>query len=126
MKESVNSGFFAQVLKAVAAAFIFTLALILIFALILKSANMSSLAVKTVNQFIKAISLFAGCFLFLKEGKGLIKGALVGVLWAALVYASFALFGKGEFTALAIVADFIFAMVIGGLSGVIAVNMRSK
>ena len=53
-------------------------------------------------------------------------GALVGVLWAALVYASFALFGKGEFTALAIVADFVFAMVIGGLSGVIAVNMRSK
>lgn len=126
MKESVKSGFFVQVIKAVAAAFIFTFALILIFALILKCANISSLAIKTVNQFIKAISLFAGCFLFLKEGKGLVKGAIVGVLWAALVYASFALFGKGEFTALAVAADFLFAAVVGGLSGVIAVNMRSK
>lgn len=126
MKEGIKGGFFSETIKAAAAAIIFTFAFILIFALVLKSANISALAVKTVNQFIKAISLFVGCFLFLKREKGLLKGAVTGLLWAAFVYMLFALFGAGKFTAFSVIVDFVFAVIIGALSGVVAVNVKSK
>lgn len=126
MKEKAKSGFITEILKGAGIAFVFTFVFVAIFALVLRAATLSSLAVKAVNQFIKAISLFIGCFFSLRSERGLLKGALTGILWAALVYAAFALFGSGRFGALAIVADFIFAAIIGGLSGVIAVNVKGR
>ncbi len=126
MKERIKSGFFAEILKGAGIAFLFTFVFVAIFALVLRAATLSSLAVKAVNQFIKAISLFIGCFFSLRSEKGLIKGALAGLLWAALVYAAFALFGRGGFGAFAVIADFVFAAIIGGLSGIIAVNVKGR
>ncbi len=124
MKERTKNGFIPEVLRGAATAYLCTLALVLIFALVLKAATISSLAVKVVNQFIKAISLFVGCFFSFSGDKGLFKGALTGVLWAAVVYATFAILGGGSFTALAVVLDFVFAAIVGGLSGIVAVNAR--
>lgn len=124
MKDRTKNGFVPEVLRGAATAYLCTLALITIFALVLKAVSLSSATIKTVNQFIKAISLFVGCFFSFSGGKGLIKGVLSGLVWAAVVYATFAFFGGGKFTAVAVILDFLFAAVVGGLSGAVAVNAR--
>lgn len=116
--------FFPSILKSVAAAVIITLVGILAFAFVIKMAYLNSSVIKAVNQFIKVLSIFLGCFIFVRENGGFIKGALVGGLTAVIVYLIFALMG-GEFSfGTSFLIDLIFQTIIGAISGVLAVNLK--
>ena len=94
------------------------------FAFLLKFLSLTHIAVKIVNQFIKVASIFIGGLIFLKEGKGIVKGILLGVLYAIIVQAVFSLISG---TALKFEwLDLGFCSLIGGISGIIAVNLKSK
>lgn len=121
--EKTESSFIVQVIKGVVLSVICSLIGILIFALILKVATLSNLAVKSVNQFIKAISIFIGCFFSLKGSKGLIKGLLIGVFWAVIVYLIFLLLGSGE-SLTSVGVDVLFGGLVGVISGIATVNMK--
>ena len=118
--------FLISVLKSVALALIFGLCGILAFALIVKFAAPSEGVIKTVNQFIKVISVFLGCFFALQGEKGIIKGALSGAVFTVLLYAVFALMSGAGVFSLEMLADLGFTAVIGAISGVIAVNIKGK
>lgn len=126
MYNDTKKDFVLQGLKGVGIAYISTLAGILIFALILKTASASSVLVKVVNQFIKALSVFLGCFFSFRGQKGWLKGILTGLIYTAIVYLTFALLGGGEIIKGSVWLDLVFTAAIGAISGVLAVNVRKQ
>lgn len=117
--------FFASIIKAVTIAVVAALTGILVFAFIIKIATLPSAAVKAVNQFIKAISVFCGCFFALKESNGLARGATVGVLFTVIIYLIFTLI-SGEFSIAEFWADAAFGLIVGAISGILSVNVKGR
>ena len=109
----------AEVGKAVAVAAVVTLALVLVFALLIKLFSIGSSAIQPVNQVIKVLSIFLGCFFCLKPGKTAIKGVICGVCTVIVTYFLFAAiageisFGWGN------LLDLVFGALAGGISGAV-------
>lgn len=125
MRENVTDNkTFPCIFKGVAIAIIITLIGILIFAFIIKVAYFNSSVIKAVNQFIKVISIFLGCFMFIRQNKGIIKGGLIGCFSAVITYLIFAFMGGELNFGAGFILDVIFQVVIGIISGIIAVNVK--
>ncbi len=116
--------FFASIIKAVAIAVVAALTGIVVFAFIVKIATLPSTAVKAVNQFIKAISIFCGCFFALKKNNGLARGAAVGVFFTVIVYLIFMMI-SGSLSVTGFWADAAFGLIVGAISGILSVNVKS-
>ena len=123
MERSENVGL-ACVIKGVLTAIITALVGVLIFACVVKITLMQSNSVKIINQIIKIVSVFLGCMVAVRAEKGLLKGSLIGAISNLLIYAIFALISKTPLFGLSFFIDLIFMAVIGGISGVIAVNIK--
>ncbi len=121
-----SKDFFVSVLKAAALSLIFGLCGILIFALIVKFAAPKESVIKTVNQFIKVISVFLGCFFALKGKAGIVKGGIAGALFTLILYAVFAIMSGLSLFSLEMLIDIGLTAIVGAISGVIAVNMKGK
>lgn len=126
MSEKTNGGFFSSVIKGIATAVIVTLVSVLIFAFIVKIATLNSSVIKAVNQFIKILSVFLGCFSFIRANKGLLKGCFVGVIATIITYLIFSLIGGAVSFGTPFILDLIFGLIVGGISGVIAVNVKKE
>lgn len=126
MSENSQNGFFSSVLKGVLTALIVCLLGILIFAFIIKFAMLNTVVIKSVNQFIKVLSVFLGCVFCVKGGAGLIKGVLIGAISTALTFLLFSLFGVQVSFGLTFIIELLFGVVAGGISGIIAVNIKRR
>ena len=125
MRQKVaRNGVLSTAIKGSLSTLIIMLASVLIFAIIVKFAYFNSGIVKTVNQFIKVISVFLGCFLSVRENKGLIKGLLIGLISCLLISLIFALLGGGIGFGLNFIIDVVFMSLIGLISGIIVVNVK--
>ena len=126
MSENVEKGaFFSSIIKAAALSVIVSLVGALIFALVLSLTNLDGGVIKTVNQFIKILAVFLGCFFFIKDNAGLFKGLISGALSAFITYLIFALVsGVGINFGTEFFIDLAFTAVIGAISGIIAVNVK--
>ena len=125
MEDSQNqSGFFLSVIKGGLTALITTLIAVLIFAGVIKSASLGTWVIKAVNQFIKVLSVFLGCFFCVKQGKGLIKGVLIGVLSCMLTALVFVLVCGNEISLSSFLIDLGFLAVIGAVCGATTVNVK--
>lgn len=119
-----KSAFFSETGKAIGISIIFTLASVLLFALIIKLFNLDQGVIKPVNQFLKVISIFTGCFFCFRQGKGFLKGAFVGILVVLLTFFIFAIIaGSISFTS-SFLIELLFGALIGGISGIITVNLK--
>ena len=126
MKEQTNGGFISNVIKGICGAIIITLVGVLIFAGVIKTARLSSSVIKAVNQFIKIISIFLGVFFSVRNDKGLIKGALIGLISTAVIYLIFSLIGSDTDFSVTFIIDLVFGLIVGAISGVIAVNVKNR
>lgn len=124
MDEVKESGAIKQIIKGVLTAFIVALIGILIFAFIVKIAVLNNGVVKAVNQFIKVLAIFLGCTICVRKNLGLIKGAVIGFLFTVVIYLIFALIGSSVLFGVSFIIEIVFTSIIGGISGVIAVNMK--
>lgn len=124
MQKTINTGGIGCIIKGVLSALIVTLIGIFIFAFIAKVACLSQNVIKSVNQFIKILSIFLGCNFSVKEKGGLLKGLLIGLIYMTLSYLLFALFGAEIDFGLKLIIDLIFGIIVGGISGVITVNVK--
>ncbi|MCL2751801.1 MAG: TIGR04086 family membrane protein [Firmicutes bacterium] len=116
-----------EIVKALTIAIVSSLLLVLVFALLIKAANIPDRAIAPVNQAIKAISLLIGAlFSFkIKEG-GWKKGLLLGVIYIVAAFLIFSLLdGKFKFD-ITLLFDFLIGAVMGVICGVIAVNISHK
>lgn len=113
----------ADIFKGALIGVMITVIAVLILAGVLKIVSLSQTGIKTVNQFIKTMSVFLGCMVSVKNSKGLIKGLLVGTVFGATTHLIFLIMGSsvtvGEFF-----IDLIFCSVIGAICGIISVNVK--
>ena len=124
MSKNTESAFFSSVIKGVFTALITTLLGVLIFAFIIKIAMLPSGVIKAVNQSIKVLAIFLGGAFFVKGRAGLIKGALIGAISTAVTFLLFGLFGVGVSFGASFFLELLFGIIVGGLSGIIAVNLK--
>ncbi len=123
-----SSPILANILKGALIAVSISLILILLFAVLIKLTNIPDVAISPVNQVIKIISIFFGCFLCLKKlpQKGLLTGSFVGMFYTVLAFLIFSLLGGTFSFNLTLLSDIIFASIIGGICGIMAVNKKIK
>ena len=101
---------------------------ILIFAFVLRIFTISDNAIKPVNQVIKILSIFLGTLFGLKKTKdmGLISGMVIGLLFTIISFVTFSILdGNFEF-GISLLNNCLFGSIIGGISGIIAVNFKKK
>ncbi len=128
VKFKFNSPLLASVLKGSFIAVSVSLILILLFALVIKFANIPDVAIAPVNQGIKIVSIFLGCFFALKKypQKGLLTGSLIGIIYTFLAFFVFSLLGGTIQFNFTIFIDIVFAIIIGALSGIFSVNKKLR
>ncbi len=123
-KSNKSSNFIVQIIKGVFTTLIVMLVAVFLFAWIVKLASLNYGVIKAVNQFIKVLAVFIGCFFSLRESKGLIKGLLVGALSAVLISLIFVLISSEASFGIGFFIDIIFISILGAISGIISVNIR--
>ena len=124
MENSNIKNFFMQTLKAVIISISILLVGILLFSIVVKFAFLNDGVIKAVNQFIKILAIFLGAFFSVKEGRGLLKGLTIGFTFSVVSNLIFSIMGKVPFFSLSLLIDLGFNMLIGVISGIIAVNIR--
>ena len=113
-----------QIVKAAAAAVIISLAFVLIFTLIIQLFSLPLDAVKPVNQVFKIISIAAGGLIFIRGEKGLIKGAIYGLAAVLVTYLLYGLISGSLAVSWKFTIEILLGVVAGGISGIIAVNIK--
>ena len=127
-EEGEKPKFWLNILKGSLVALSVSLVGILIFAFFIKYVAVPTEAIKPVNQVIKGISLLVGTFVALKKVNqmGLINGLLIGLCYTVIAFLVFSILdGNFEFNK-TLVNDLLFGGIIGGICGVIAVNLKRK
>lgn len=110
--------------KAIGIVILFCMAAVLLFAFIVKVAALPSEVIAPVNRVIKAVAVFLGCIIAVRESGGWIKGVIIGVLSVLLSYVLFSLIG-GSFTMeWTFILELLFGGIIGAISGIIAINIH--
>lgn len=125
-KERKDTTVFMRILKGSLIGLIVSLVLVLVLTFILRIIPLSEDVIGPINQVIKGISIVVGTILALRKCKemGLISGILIGFIYTILSFLVFSLLvGQFEFSK-TIINDLAFASIIGGISGIIAVNLK--
>ena len=117
--------FLLTIIKSVIFAIITTLVCVLIFAILVKLASLGVVIIKSINQFIKIISVFMGCLFNIRGKLGYLQGGISGLFYSILIYLIFSFMGGGAINFSQMMLDSAFMAIIGGISGIIAVNKKS-
>ena len=101
---------------------------ILFFAFIIKLFGITDQYLRPVNQVIKAISILFGVFIGIKKynQKGLILGLAIGLCYTLLAFVVFSILNGGFNVDKTLLNDAIFGGIMGGICGIIAINLKKK
>ena len=126
--EKSGSGIGISILKGVITAIFATLIGVLIFALIIKLAGLSTSLIRPINQVIKGVSIFIGVLIGLKgrKEKGLLKGFLIGLIYAVASFVLFSLLNGGFAFNKTVLIDVLFLSTMGAISGGICMFLLRK
>lgn len=127
-KAKLSNPFLSNVLKGSLVSVSVSLVLILIFALLIKFLNIPDGAIQPVNQAIKIISILFGVIAALKNfpQKGLLTGALIGLIYIILAFMFFSLLSGQLIINASLFIDVAFALLIGAMCGIFFVNRKVK
>lgn len=126
MVKNSNKSTSLQVLKGSITAVSISLVLILAFAMLLRFTNISDKVIMPINQIIKIVSIFFGVYSALKyhKEKGWVKGMLIGLTYSVLAFVIFAILSSSLILSWNTLLDIVFGSIVGGIVGVIVVNMK--
>ena len=113
-----------EVVKGALLSLAFSLVGAFLFALVLRAFPVPNGAVLPVNQIVKILAIFVGVLFSVRNEKGLLKGVLIGVFTALLTCLAFSALGGDFSLSWLIVVELFVCALVGGLSGVFAVNAR--
>ena len=113
-----------SIIKGVACAVAVSLLGAIVFAVLLRGGLLSDKVLYPINQALKSVALIVGVLLFIRGEKGLLKGAVVGVLFTAVSYLAFSAIGSDFSVSWLIFAELALAVLVGGISGILAVNLK--
>ena len=125
---SIKNSNMLNLLKGTLAAVSTTLILILLFALLIRFFDISDSWIFPVNQVIKVISLFVGIISTIKldSKNGFLKGLLLAISYFLLSYIVFSILQGRLAFALTNLYDFLITALMGGIIGIIVVNIKRK
>ena len=117
-----------RILKGLGTAILVTVAGVAVFALLMQWLRPAEGMVRIVNQVLKLISIGAGVYVAVGRGceGGLLKGALVGLLYMAAGVGMYALLSGQVASASAYLADLAMGVAAGGIVGMILSNISPK
>lgn len=118
-----GNGFFS-IVKGTGVSLAFSLLSTVIFAVVIRTTSLSDRFIYPINQVIKAFAIVLGVMLCVRGEKGWLKGGAVGVLFTALSYLAFSALGGDFSLGWLIVLELLIAVLLGGISGSLAVNLR--
>jgi putative membrane protein (TIGR04086 family) len=116
--------FLKNALKGTLISMIFTIAVILLFALIIKETGLSDNVIGPVNQVIKIAGIVAASYFAVKglADKQWLCGGITGIMYMLLSYLIFSLI-EGMFGKIALLfSDLLMGMLIGLVFAIIAAN----
>lgn len=110
-------------LKGLIISVLTSLALVIVFALVLKWFDISEQVILPVTFVIKYVSVIIGSLIAIKGSSGgLIKGAFFGLLYIALAFVIFSVLANSFSFNLLTLLDFASSILIGAIVGIIKVN----
>ena len=112
-----------SIVKGVAFAVVVSLLSAIVFAVLLRGGFLSDRIIYPINQAVKSVALALGVLLFIRGEKGLLKGVAVGLLFTAVSYLAFSAIGNNFSLSWLIFVELALAVAIGGISGILAVNL---
>ncbi len=114
------------IIKGAIISLIFSIILVLGFAVVLRFVDMSDSIIKIINQVIKALSIFLGCLLGLKKSKehGLYKGIVLGLIYTVVAFLMFSLLDGSFAFSGSVMIDLCYGGIVGGLCGIINSSIR--
>ena len=117
-----------SITKGAAYAVIFSLAAILLFAVIINFTSIGEGAIQPVNQVIKGVSILLGCFFAGKKIKtnGWFMGLIVGLAYTLIAYLLFSFLDVDFRLSLSILNDLLFGGITGIIGGIIVVNILKR
>ena len=115
-----------QIIKAVLAAAIFSMAGVLIFSLIIQLCSLSSSVITPVNQVLKIIAIALGGIIFIRGDRGLLKGAIYGVAAVFVTYLLFSIIASSFSVTWLFLVEILLGAFAGAVSGIIGVNIRRR
>lgn len=127
--QNANAAIIKNMAKGLGVASGVTLVSILAMALVVsKLSTMSDSAIIGINQAVKLLSILAGTFAMLgKKGeKGLVKGLALGGSYMLVGLAAFLAMGGSMPSIATLLADIAMGAAMGGISGIIATNLRKR
>ena len=115
-----------QLLRGLGAAMLTTIIVVAVFALLMQWVKPTEDTVRIFNQLLKVVSVAIGTYIAVGRGQegGLLRGALIGLLYMALGVAAL-LSGQGA-PWTAYLADLAMGTVTGGIIGAIVSNISGK
>ncbi len=128
-KSKIKNSAWWSIFRGAFVAVSISLMLILVFALIIKFLNINESWILPINQVIKIVSIFLGilfAFNSANRSRGFLKGLAIGIIYTILAYLVFSILA-GQFAfSLTSFTDMLFGGIIGGLSGIIIVNVKKR
>lgn len=126
--ESKGNSILIPLLKGTLISLSISLLGILMFAFVLRFTNISDVVISPVNQVIKGVSIFFGVFIGLKKEKelGLVSGLLIGVCYTVFAFFVFSLLDGAFEINRTLLNDILFGGIIGGICGIICVNLKKS
>ena len=120
--------FWVAVIKGSLWAVSISLILILLFAIIIRFTNIPDSFIMPINQVIKVFSILIGTILASKINpkNGLKMGFFIGVFYSIIAYLIFSILSSSFAFNMTNIIDVVFAGLIGGISGIFAVNISNK
>lgn len=126
LEEKREHGAFLSIVKGSLIALCVSMIGVLIFAFCLKFTSLSDKLITPINQVIKGISIFLGVFFGLRKrkDKGLVCGLMIGLIYTLAAFLVFSLLNASFVFDLTLVYDMIFGTLIGGICGIITINVK--
>lgn len=116
-----------DILKSLLLTVAFSLVFVLIFAVVIKFVDIGDEIIMPVNEVLKSLSVLFGMLFGIKSPcKGALKGGLVGALFCVVSYLLFGIINTDFSVDLMQLIDSAIMIVMGIVSGIIAVNVKEK
>lgn len=127
MNGKINMKPVLRSLKGVMAASLITIGGMLLLTGWVVLRGLSENGIMIVNQLIKVISILAGVYLSVGRGgeKGLLTGAVVGILYILVGYGMYSALDAGAASARAMAVEEMAGALIGACTGVLLANMKA-
>ncbi len=126
VEEKKQPSVFLSILKGCFVSLCISLIGVLIFAFCLKFTSLSDKFITPINEVIKGLSIFLGVLLGLRKQKkmGLVSGLTIGLSYTLLAFVIFSLLNGAFVFDRTLLYDAIFGTLIGGICGIICVNIK--